>query len=364
VIRLFNTTINDKAKKLVNQALDSTFISAGKQADKFEEKLESWIGKAVTVNSGTAALHLALEAANIGEGDEVILPAQTFISSGLSILHAGAKPVFADINYMTGNISPESIKEKITDKTKAIMVVHWGGNPCDMNEITMIARQHNLVVVEDAAHAFGAEYNKQPIGMISDFTCFSFQAIKLLTTGDGGAVCALSRDNINKLKKLRWFNIDRDNDKPDILGERVYNSDEIGYKYHMNDIAASLGLGNLTTIISKLTKHNYVADIYRKELSDVEGITLFDKQDNRESSNWVFGFHVERREDFIKKMKENGISCSVIHLGIDNNDIFGGKDESLVNQRKFDETQIHIPIHDGLSDDDINKIITTIKYGW
>jgi perosamine synthetase len=363
-MRLFNTTVTPEGKQLVNEALESTFISAGKMADKFEENLKSWIGKAVTVNSGTASLHLALEASNV-RGGEVILPAQTFIASGLAILHAGAKPVFADINYMTGNIDPKSIISKITDKTKAIMVVHWGGNPCDMDEIGQIAKEYGLVVIEDAAHAFGATYKGRKIGEISDFTCFSFQAIKHLTTGDGGAVCALTDENVNKLKKLRWFNIDRDDDKPDILGERVYNSSAVGYKYHMNDIAASLGVGNLTTIDGKLLMHRYIANLdYRLRLKDVDGITLFNKQDDRISSDWLFGFHVERREDFIRMMKENGIPTSVIHLGIDKNNIFGGLDESLVNQRKFDKTQIHIPCHDGLNSEDVDRIITTIKKGW
>jgi perosamine synthetase len=364
MIRFFNTTITDKAKELVNQALDTTFISAGKQADNFESHLKSWIGDAVTVNSGTAALHLALECAGIGEGDEVILPAQTFIASGLAILHAGAKPVFADINYMTGNINPESIKDKITDKTKAIMVVHWGGNPCDMDEINQIAKDNGLVVVEDAAHALGAKYKGKQIGTISDYTCFSFQAIKLLTTGDGGAVCALNEDNIKRLKKLRWFNIDRDDDRPDLLGERVYNSDKVGFKYHMNDIAASLGIGNLSKIQDKLDRVRRIANYYRDELENVDGITLFEEQDDRISANWLFGFHVERRKDFIYKMNYNGIPSSVVHLGIDDNKIFGGKDKSLANQRKFDDTQIHIPIHDALTDNDIKKIVSTIKSGW
>jgi perosamine synthetase len=363
-MRLFNTTVTPEGKQLVNESLESTFISAGKMADKFEEELKPWIGNAVTVNSGTASLHLALEAADV-RGGEVILPAQTFIASGLAIIHAGAKPVFADINYMTGNIDPKSIVSKITDNTKAIMVVHWGGNPCDMDEIGQIAKEYDLVVIEDAAHAFGTTYKGRKIGEISDFTCFSFQAIKHLTTGDGGAVCALTNENVKKLKKLRWFNIDREDDKPDILGERAYNSNEVGYKYHMNDIAASLGVGNLKSIDGKLAKHRYIANLYyRPELGHVDGITLFDKQDDRNSADWLFGFHVERREDFIRMMKSNNIPTSVIHLGIDKNDLFGGLDETLVNQRKFDKTQIHIPCHDGLNGEEITRIISTIKRGW
>ena len=363
-INMFNTSVSDNTIDLVLNTLKSTFISAGKKADEFELSLQPWIGKNVTVNSGTAALHLSLVSAGIGYGDEVILPSQTFIATGLAIKYCGAKPVFADIDYFSGNISPKSIKDKINSKTKAIMVVHWGGYPCDMDEIQNIANENNLIVIEDAAHAFGSKYKNKNIGTISDYTCFSFQAIKHLTTGDGGAISTLTDQNIKKLKKLRWFNIDRNDHKEDELGERVYNSNEIGYKYHMNDIAASIGIGNLTTIKEKLNRHKAISDKYYSELNNIHGIKLFERKDDRVSSNWLFGFHVENRINFIKKLKNENISCSVVHLGIDKNDLFGGYDFSLTNQRKFDETQVHIPIHDGLTDDDVYKIIKTIKNGW
>lgn len=365
-MRLFNTTITKKSIELVNDSLESTFISAGSKADEFESKLAEKLSmkRPVTVNSGTSALHLALVSAGVTYGDEVILPSQTFIASGLAIMYQGAKPVFADINYMTGNIDPESIKSKITNKTKAIMVVHWGGYPCDMDEIKKIADDNNLVVIEDAAHALGSSYKGKSIGSISDYTCFSFQAIKHLTCGDGGAVCSLTDENEKRLKKLRWFNIDREDDNPDILGERVYNSNEIGYKYHMNDISAAIGLGNLESIDIKLERYYEIVNQYNNELSEVDGVKMFDYKNDRKSSYWLYGFHVERREDFINKLNSFDIPSSVVHLGIDRNDLFGGKDMSLTNQRKFDNTQINIPIHDGLSDDDVKKIITTIKSGW
>jgi perosamine synthetase len=365
MIDMFTTSVSDDAVNIVNETLKSTFISSGKKADKFEDRLKIFdLIRPVTVNSGTSALHLALASAGISEGDEVILPSQTFIATGLTILHQKATPVFADINYMSGNISPESIREKITDKTKAIMVVHWAGYPCDMDEIQLIADEHNLIVIEDAAHAFGSWYKDRPIGSISDYTCFSFQAIKMLTTGDGGAVCSLTDENEKHLKKLRWFNIDRDDDKSDELGERVYNSNEIGYKYHMNDVSASIGIGNLYTVGGKLKRYKEITGKYRETLHNIEGITLFENKSDRISSNWLFGMHVDCRDDFIKKMKDNGITTSVVHLGIDKNDLFGGKDESLINQRKFDNSQIHIPIHDDLSNKDVDKIINTIKSGW
>jgi perosamine synthetase len=363
MIKLFNTFISQESKNLVNDTLDSTYVSAGNKSLIFEEKLKLLIGNNTVVNSGTSALHLALETVGV-RGYEVILPAQTFIASALAIIHAGGKPVFADINYMDGNIDPNSICSKITNKTKVIMPVHWGGYPCDMDMINEIAKKNNLIVIEDAAHAFGATYKNINIGKISNFTCFSFQAIKMLTTGDGGAISCTNIDELNKLKRIKWFGIDRDNHKPSILGERVYDLNEIGYKYHMNDIAASIGIGNLVSFNNILLKHEKICNIYNNNLKKVDGITLLNKKNDRKSSNWLYTFHVDDRINFIKKLKSENIECSVVHLGIDDNSIFGKKNMSLVNQRKFDSTQISIPIHSGLSDENIEKIIKTIKDGW
>jgi len=365
-MKLFSTTLNNDIKGGISVLIDSTLISAGKKVDLFESLLSKQLGliNPVTVNSGTSALHLALVNAGINEGDEVITTAQTFIATGLSILYQKAKPVFVDISYDTGNIDVTKIEEKITNKTKAIMVVHWAGYPCDMDEITSIAHKYNLIVIEDAAHAIGATYKGNPIGSISDYTCFSFQSIKHLTTGDGGAVCSLTKENERKLKKLRWFGIDRDLDISDELGERVYNLKTIGYKYHMNDIAATLGIFNLKIFDEKMKRIRNIASIYNKNFSDMDGIDLFNYKNDRSSAYWLYGFHVKDRISFIKKLRNSGIECSVVHVGIDKNDIFGGVNNELINQRKFDSTQINIPINYDLTDENINYVVETIKSGW
>jgi perosamine synthetase len=306
-------------------------------------------------------LHLALIASGVGPGDEVIIPAQTFIATGLAVLYVGAKPIFADINLLDGNISVESIKSKITNKTKAIIPVHWAGYPCDLDEINKIALEYNLSVIEDAAHAFGAFYKNQIIGSISRFTSFSFQAIKHLTTGDGGALCCKNIDDSKIVKRLRWFDIDRENSKIGFLGEREYDATNVGYKYHMNDISASLGIGNLKSINQKLSKVRNLAKIYNEELKNVSGIKLMDYKDDRLSSYWLFPILVDERNEFIKKLKSKNIPTSVVHQGIDKNSIFGNIDKSLINQRIFDEKQIHIPLNDSMSLDDVFEIINVIK---
>jgi len=365
-VDFYTTTITESAKKRILQVLNSTYLSAGKVSDEFEIGLTKTLGlfNPVSVNSGTSALHLGLVVAGVSQGDEVILPPQTFVASGLAIIMAGAKPVFADIQYETGNIDPESIKQKITKKTKAIMPVHWAGYPCDLDEINEIATNHNLAVIEDAAHALGATYKGRPIGCISNFTAFSFQAIKHLTTGDGGALCCLEADHHREARNRRWFGIDREASKPSILGERVFNIEKVGFKYHMNDLAASVGLGNLQEFPDRLNRIHEIASIYRKELRNIPGLNLLEYKEDRESSYWLFTIHIENRLDFIKKMKTVNIPVSVVHQRIDRYSVLGIKTPGLINQEKFDEDQIAIPIHSALSEEDIYRVINTIKSGW
>lgn len=361
-IEFFNTTIVPSAIESVTKTLLSGKISAGNKADIFENDLTEYgLKNPVTLNSGTVTMHLALIASGIGHGDEVIIPSQTFIATGMAVLYVGAKPIFADINIEDGNISTESILEKITPKTKAIIVVHWAGYPCDMDKINEIAKIHNLSVIEDAAHAFGAKYKNKLVGSLSRFTSFSFQAIKHLTTGDGGALCCNNLDDFYLVKKLRWFDIDRENTKVNFLGEREYDAKNVGYKYHMNDISASIGIENLKYFNEKLKKIKRISEIYKSELKNLNGIQLMKYETSRESSYWLFPLLVNGRNNFIKNMRNKNIPVSVVHQGIHKNTIFDSKQKKLKNQDYFDENQIHIPIHDKLSENQIEYIINTIK---
>ena len=361
-INFFSTNISENVFDELKKVLNSGFISAGKQSELFESKLSD-IGlvNPVSVNSGTITMFLALLSHNIGEGDEVIIPAQTFVATGLVVKQVGAKVVFADINPNTGNIDVNSIKEKITKRTKAIIPVHWGGYPCDMDEINELAKKNNLIVIEDAAHALGSTYKNNPIGSISDFTSFSFQAIKQLTTGDGGALCCLNEEKYKNIKNLRWFGIDRENSIPTLLGEREYDLNCVGYKSHMNDISATIGIANLSDFNRNLEKNRNIAKIYNEELCDVKGISLLNYEKDRNSSYWLYPIIVDNRNEFINKLKNKNIPTSVVHLGIDKNTIFGGKDNTLVNQRYFDDHQIHLPINPSITEEQLNYIIKTIK---
>ncbi len=365
IIPLHHTYIHPSAPERVNEVLRTTFLSEGKTVVQFEEELENYLGvrNCVAVNSGTSALHLALVLAGVGDGDEVILPAQTFIATGLVILQQKAIPVFADIEYQTGNISVASVRACLTPRTKAILVVHWGGYPCDLDEINTLARERSIQVIEDGAHALGATYHDRPVGSISPFTCFSFQAIKHVTTGDGGALCALDQAHYRKAMAKRWFGIDRHQAPAGELGERQYDLKEIGYKYHLNNFGAALGLANLIGFKERLNNRRAIAEFYREKLAKIAGVELWQSKPDRSSAWWLFGFHVHDRIRFIRALKNAGITTSVVHQRIDRNSVFGRK-VHLPEQEKFDETQIHIPIHDDINMEKANFIVETIGKGW
>lgn len=343
----------------VHKNLESGRLSEGALVKRFERSLERYfrMRNCVAVNSGTSALHLALVLAGVGQGDEVILPAQTFVATGLPVLYCGAKPVFADIK-MDGNIDVEDIKRKVSKKTKAIMVVSWGGNPCDLYELEEMCRINRWKLIQDNAHALGATYDGLPLSDYGDYSCYSFQAIKALSTGDGGLLVSTSWAGYDKAKKLRWFNIDRERDLPDETGERVYNLREVGYKYHMNDYAASLGLGNLHGFCERQERVRKIAECYRENLK-----FGFIPDKSEGCSYWLFDILVERRRDFMRAMKDRGIPTTVVHLGIDHNAIFGGK-QVLSNQRFWDGKHVCLPIHPNLTDEDVEQVIESVNRGW
>jgi perosamine synthetase len=362
-IVMFYPYMPEDVIKAVSDVLRTRWIGQGEKVDRVEQKFSEKfnIPYSVTLNSGTSALHLALRLANVGPGDEVITTPMTCTATNIPILYTGAKAVFADIQEDTLNIDPKSIEKKITAKTKAIMVVHWAGYPCDMDEINAIAKKHNLKVIEDAAHALGARYNDKYIGAVSDYACFSFQAIKQITTVDGGIMAMLNNDDYKRAKILRWYGIDREF-KGDIYWK--YQISDIGYKYHMSDMTAAMLDVQLEHLDSVLKRREEITNRYLNELKDVPGLTLLKREGNKKSGNWLFTMLVERREDFIKKLKENKIESHMVHVRNDICPIFGGKREDLPVMNKVENKYVSIPLHNHLTDEDITMIINTIKSGW
>lgn len=364
MIKLFETTVPEKSIQYVNEVLREGWLSEGVTAHLFEYKLQKLLKepKTLLVNSGTSALHLALILAGVRAGDEVIIPSQTFIATGLAVLYVGAIPVLADVK-LTGEIDIHDVKKKITEKTAAIIAVDWGGYPADYKELDKLRAGGLIKIIRDAAHSLLATANYN-INDYVDFTCYSFQAIKTLTTGDGGAVSCKSLFDFERGKKLRWFGIDRLNDNIDESGERKYNLREVGYKYHMNNVAAAIGLGQIDDIEVEIRNRRHIASHYLSYFCCTPGITTPNYVNERRSSYWLFPILVERRYALRTKLFNHGIESSVVHQGIDRNEIFGGIDESLKTQRRLDRELLHLPIRGNLPLADFDKIINCIRGGW
>ena len=370
-MNFLNCHVSDKSIELVNQVLQSRKLSEGEMVKRFEEQLSKKLGlrNPVVVNSGTSALHLGLVLAGVEVGDEVILPAQTFIATGMAVLMCGATPVFADIDPLTGCVCPESVEglvrgHKTNGMVKAIMPVHWGG---------FVPHSPDLEIphVEDAAHSLGASYRGYPIGMgseddASEFVAFSLQATKMLTSGDGGILCCRNEDDYEEAKKRRWFGIPREA-KPDHLGERVYDVEEVGFKYNLNEVAAAIGLGNLEDFPQRWFRRQEIARCYREGLEGVKGIRLMRVEPDRTHAYYFFSLLADRRDDLAKKLNGpfgTGGCTSVVCRRIDRFKVFGGIREELKGQREYDEHHLALPTHEEVTDEQVESIIRTIQEGW
>lgn len=348
----------------LKRVLYSGYIAEGPQSKLFETEVGKWIGnhKIAVVNSGTSALALALHAADVRYGDEVISTAQTCLATNEPILNLGANVVWADVDPSNGNIDPKSIESCITEKTKAIMMVHWTGIPCEIKEILAIAKKHSLKVIEDAAHAFGAEYNGERVGNHSDFVCFSFQAIKHLTTGDGGAICCKSEDDLERIKLLRWFGA------PRIFNRTATQWDvevkESGYKMHLNDIAATIGLEQLKYVDKIVKAHQKNGKYLHEEISKIKGMAPLRILPNSVPGYWIFGIVLSNpklREKFSEYLTLNKIGNSVVHIRNDSYQLFASSKKDLPNLDDFSSRMINIPCGWWLNDDNLDYIVKTCK---
>jgi perosamine synthetase len=344
----------------LEKALYSGYIAEGETVVEFEKKLAELLNNpyCLTVNSGTAALHLSLLLIGVGKGDEVISTALTAEPTNTTIVLTGAKVVFADVDINTGLIDPISIEANMTKNTKAIMVVHYAGMVCDMDKINSISRKYNIPIIEDAAHAFLSKYNNSYVGNNAPYTCFSFQAIKHLTTLDGGLLCLKNEEEYTRARKLRWFGLDKK------VARMENDITEAGYKYHMNNVNASIGLVQLSCLNENVFCYIENGKYFDEALKNVAGVSLIPYYKNTEPSYWLYTIKVERRDDFIKMMAANGIAASPLHLRNDRHSVFQSQNIHTPNLDVFYESFVHIPCGWWVSGTDREYIVQTIKKGW
>jgi perosamine synthetase len=364
MIPLFAVHMPPSVDKPLLEVLHSGWIGQGAKVEEFEAALKDRLGTpyVLTLNNGTAGLHLALRLSGIGPGDEVITSPMTCTATTMPILAAGARPVWVDIDVKTGNIDPRKIEAAVTGKTKAILFVHWGGYPADLDEITEIAERYGLRVIEDAAHALGATYKGRPIGCHSDFVMFSLQAIKHITTIDGGILCCKHEDGYRRGKLLRWYGIDREAGKLALRCEDDIK--EYGYKFHMNDVAAVIGIEQLNHLDSILEAHRRHAAYYDAQFRarQITNVWPLRYKADRMSAYWLYTVITEKREAFIDYMRTAGIGVSRAHVRNDIHSCYADYVRpGLLNVEYFDDCQCAIPVHWKLSFQDLEYIMNKIE---
>ncbi|MGJ9458022.1 UDP-4-amino-4,6-dideoxy-N-acetyl-beta-L-altrosamine transaminase [Oceanobacillus sp. CF4.6] len=365
--------IDDEDVKAVIDVLKSDFITTGPTIFNFEKEIAEFVGAkyAVAFSSGTAALHAACFAAGIKENDEVITTSMTFAASSNCILYVGGSPVFADIDPNTYNISPQSIKSNINEKTKAIITVDFTGQPAEYDEILSLAKDHGIIVIDDAAHALGAAYKEKYVGSIGDMTMFSFHPVKHITTGEGGMITTNNEDYYEKLLLFRSHGITRDSLKlKDHQGPWYYEMQELGFNYRMTDIQAALGLSQVKKLNTFLNKRREFAKKYTESFADVDAI-LTPYQQSDSNSSWhlyIIRLKLEKlnadRTEIFKALQKENIGVNVHYIPVHLHPFYqqlGYEKGSCPNAEKLYQEIITLPLFPRMSEQDLNDVIAGVK---
>ena len=344
--------IDAKDIQAVVKVLRSDWITQGPEVDEFEQKVARYCGAtyAVAFSSGTAALHGAYAAAGIKAGDEVITTPLTFAATANGVVYCGGKPVFSDIDEYTLNIDPKGIEERITERTKAIAPVDFGGHPCDYDQISPIAKKHGLLVIEDAAHALGAQYKGRNIGSIADMTIFSFHPVKAITTGEGGMVVTNNQRFYEKLKIFRTHGIVKKPEK----GGWYYEIEELGHNYRLTDIQCVLGLSQLKKVNRFIALRRKFAAAYEKALRDVKEIILPKEQDGVKSAYHIYPIQLRLellkagRKEIFETFQNQGIGVQVHYLPVHSHPFykkkFGYKQGDFPKAEHYYEGALTLPL--------------------
>lgn len=364
MIQLFKPFMDDEEIQAVGAVLRSGWIGLGPKTAEFEKQLAEYIGVPylVALNSATAALDLAMRLLNIRQGDQVLVPAMTFVSTAHAVVYSQGTPVFVDVEPSTLNIDIEDVARKLAPNVRAILPVHYGGRPVDMDALREVAG--GIPIVEDAAHACGAEYKGKRCGSLGELACFSFHAVKNLTTGDGGALALKDRDLSDRCRRMRWMGIDKgtwDRTAGDTHYLWDYSVGEIGFKCHMNDIAAAIGLVQLKKLTAMNVRRREIAVSYTEGLSDLPWLQLPPADTADSISAWhIYCIQCDARDDLNSFLSQRGIGTGVHYRPIHQYRCYGNR-PSLPNAEKAFRRILSLPMHPGLSDSDVDCVIESIR---
>jgi perosamine synthetase len=369
-IPLFKIFWDEEDLETVNEVIKrGTFWTTGPKVDEFERMISEYIGTkfCITFNSGTSALHSLLLAYGIKTGDEVIVPSFTFIATANAPLFVGARPVFADIEGNTLGLNPESLREKINSKTKAIVPIHYGGCPCLIKELREIAEDYNLILIEDAAESFGAEIKGKKVGTFGESSMFSFCQNKIITTGEGGAIVTDSKEIDNKLRLIRSHG--RQEEGNYFASSKYMDYISLGYNFRMSDINAALGVGQLRKIDKIIRMRRESAEYMSKKLSKIDGIALPMPPNGYSPVYQMFTIKLEERAKsrnaLMEYLAEAGIAAKVyfypIHLTRYYRENFGHKMGELPLTEEISDHVLTLPMYPGLIKNEIDYIADTIE---
>src|SRR3989344_887174 len=372
IIPYGHQSIDSSDIQAVVQVLKSDRITQGPIIDKFENALAKFVGAkyAVCVSSGTAALHAACIASGIESGDEVIVPTLSFVATANCVLYCGAKPVLVDVYPDTFTINVEEAEKKITKKTKAIIAVDFAGHPADWDKLRKLAQKHNLILIDDAAHALGSVYKEKSIGSIADLTAFSFHPVKTITTGEGGAIATNSEALYGRLKKFRHHGIAKDKKNDKKYGSWYYEINNLGYDYRITDLQAALGLSQLKKIKKNIEVRRFLWNRYKEKLNDLKAMDLPIEKDNVVSAWHIFPIRLNNKAkksrrkvfDFLRKA---GIGVQVhyipIHLFTLYKRKFGYKRGDFPVAESYYDSALTLPLFPNLKQKDQDFIIKRVK---
>jgi dTDP-4-amino-4,6-dideoxygalactose transaminase len=371
---LSRPTIGEEEINEVVETLRSGWITTGPKVERFEQALRNYLDmpEAVAVSSGTAGLHVALLAAGIGPGDEVITSTMTFAATANAIALCGARPALVDCEADTLNIEPSALERCVTSKTKAIIPVHFAGQPCAMNELLEIARRHNLPVIEDAAHALGTEYRGRKIGAIGDATVYSFHPIKAITTGEGGMVVTRNAEWADRMRLLRFHGIRTSAWERQAGGKSpLYSVERPGFKYTMMDMQAAIGIHQLAKLDRFIERRALLAECYSRALQKIDGIEPLGIVPYAHKHAWhlfVVQLELKRldidRDRFLEILKERNIGAGVhfpaIHWQPYYQKTFGYRAGDFPNAEKAAERILSLPLFPAMSESDVRDVVETV----
>ncbi len=365
MIPLCAPLLGDKELEYLTDCIKTNWISSrGKYVEEFEKRFSNYCNCkfGVTTTNGTSSLHLALASIGLREGDEVIVPAFTMISSVLPIVYCRAKPVLVDAEADTWCMDTNQIEEKISDRTKAILPVHIYGHPCDMDPILKIAKKHDLYIIEDAAEAHGAEYKGRKAGGIGDIGCFSFYANKIITCGEGGMLVTNNEEIAGHASALRELSFERGKG-------RVYLHSEVGYNYRMTNLQAAVGLAQFERIDELVEMRRRNAYYYKELLKDVNGIRLPDEKEWAKNVYWMFSILIEpeftlAREDLMSKLEKEGIETRQFFIPMNKQPVFRNiglfRNETYPIAEELSKKGLHLPSSSGLRKEEIENVCNSI----